>query len=195
MNDIVKIEGDLNALRAGLIGFEVVAQKARPMLSGYAEKVLWRYVKWGQRHIDREDIVQDMLIEMWRAVDEWDSERGTPLLKFVNYRIGAIASRSIIKACGNPRKDRVGNPGVPVHGVDMENMSHDATIDALVDAHMRAQKFAASSTSALAPRIVADIARDLYDDPTFRRDYRWANYRDAVSDINRARMQFNEGAI
>lgn len=98
-----RFESDLLGLRSGELSFESFAGRNRE-----------RFIKWAAHFIDRyrphgldiDDLVQDGLIEAWRAVDGWEEGHGVSIQRRVEYKVGERMDREVKRALGWPRRDR-----------------------------------------------------------------------------------------
>ncbi len=96
-------EQDLLSLRAGALGFAVFERRYRERFRRWAG---YFFERWPQSQLDIDDLVQEGLIEAWRAVDRWDEAAGPTIARFVEYRVGSCMRGQLRKACGNPDKRR-----------------------------------------------------------------------------------------
>jgi hypothetical protein len=94
---------DLLKLRSGEMDFQSFAKKYESKFYAWAKYYFDRY---NPRSIDISDLVQEALLEAWRAVDLWDSERGVDIERFVNYRVGERIDREILRVKGWPKSNR-----------------------------------------------------------------------------------------
>lgn len=99
--------GVLLDLRAGTITFDEATRELRPTLEARAGWFLRNWSWSGQSSIDVEDLFQEMLIELWRAVDNWDPTRAD-LVDFVDASTGRAAQQRLKKVAGypDPRRSR-----------------------------------------------------------------------------------------
>lgn len=95
-------EADLYALRSGELSFDTFSKKYKTVFENWVGYFYRRYTLHG---LDIEDLIQEALIEAWRAVDLWDENRAS-LKKFVCYRVGERIDREIKRSLGWPRKGR-----------------------------------------------------------------------------------------
>jgi DNA-directed RNA polymerase specialized sigma24 family protein len=93
--------GLLEGLRRGEVSFDEAAAGVRTALSLRAERFirLWRWS--GQEGVAPEDLVQDMLVALWRAVDRWDPTRAD-LVVYVDAQLGRACQRRLRKEAGYP---------------------------------------------------------------------------------------------
>lgn len=101
---------ELLALRAGTLSFDDFARSARENVLGRARYFMRRWR--GQVLHDEEDLAQDALLAIWRAVDSWDPERRSrkgelvQITRYVDYHVGKALERKLRKALGWPAKGR-----------------------------------------------------------------------------------------
>jgi DNA-directed RNA polymerase specialized sigma24 family protein len=76
-------KGDLHAVKQGKLQFAVLAKRHRALMCAIARPWLGRCPP----NVGLEDLAQEILLEVWQAIEVWDSERGTPLLNYVRGRI------------------------------------------------------------------------------------------------------------
>lgn len=93
---------DLSDLRNGDLTFDDFAGKYQAKFGKWATHFITR---WPQTVIDHEDLVQEALIEAWRAVDAWDPNRSS-LETFVNFRVGRKLRVELERVLGWPKKAR-----------------------------------------------------------------------------------------
>lgn len=96
---------DLSDLRNGDLTFDNFAKSHKVTFGKWASYFLAR---WPQSSIDHEDLVQEAMIEAWRAVDAWDPERVplAPLESFVRFRVGRKLRIELERVLGWPKKTR-----------------------------------------------------------------------------------------
>jgi DNA-directed RNA polymerase specialized sigma24 family protein len=112
--------GLLEGLRAGTESFDGVARVLRPALEHRAERFL-RVWKWsGQAQLGPDDLVQEMLLELWRAIDRWDPVRTPNVVKYVDAQIGRAATKRLRRVAGYPDPRRRTQPVRQVHLEDLE---------------------------------------------------------------------------
>lgn len=93
---------DLQALRGGTLSFDAFAQRHANRFRRWAAHF---YGRWPTTSLDLEDLVQEGLIEAWRAVDEWRPD-GAPLERFVEFRVGRKLRVELERVLGWPKKSR-----------------------------------------------------------------------------------------
>jgi hypothetical protein len=105
----------LEGLRSGSVSFDRVARAITPALEHRAERFLrvWRWS--GQAQVSAEDLVQAMLLELWRAIDRWDPERTGDVVKYVDAQIGRACTRVLRRVAGYPDPRRARQPLRQVH--------------------------------------------------------------------------------
>lgn len=101
---------DLQALREGGLGFDTFAARHGGRFRRWAAHF---YARWPQTSLDLDDLVQEGLIEAWRAVDAWDPEKAK-LERFVEYRVGRKLRVELERVLGWPKKSRGQKPVRPV---------------------------------------------------------------------------------
>lgn len=115
-------EDELLALRGGTVRFEEFVR--RPEVKAAAiERARYFLRKWPRQDLhDEEDLAQDAMVALWRAVDTWkpiyvgrtvETEEfcgvrfvETPIKRYVEYQVGRVLERKLRKASGYPRKGR-----------------------------------------------------------------------------------------
>lgn len=100
------LSGAFVAFRTGLISFDAVAVLARPHLRERAEYFLGRYHHWNQRMLGVEDLEQEMLLALWRAIDTWDPKKRADLARYIDAKVGSAAEHRLRQACGYPNDKR-----------------------------------------------------------------------------------------
>lgn len=98
-----RFESDLLGLRSGELSFESFAGRNRERFTKWAAYFIDRYRPHG---LDIDDLVQDGLIEAWRAVDGWEEGLGVSIQRRVEYKVGERMDREVKRALGWPRRDR-----------------------------------------------------------------------------------------
>lgn len=101
MTSLTQHQRILEDLRAGHVTFDRVAVTVRDALHSRADRFLKAWGWSGQRSVDAEDLVQEMLVALWRAVDSWDSTRST-LVRYVDAQVGRAAQRRLRQTAGYP---------------------------------------------------------------------------------------------
>lgn len=94
---------DLVALRAGSLTFNRFEATHTARFSRWAAHF---YNRWPQSALDMDDLVQEGLLEAWRAVDEWDPSKPVKLERFVEYRVGRKLRVELERVLGWPKKSR-----------------------------------------------------------------------------------------
>jgi DNA-directed RNA polymerase specialized sigma24 family protein len=132
--------GALEALRAGG-SFDVAARQVRPALELRAERFLriWRWS--GQTSLGVEDLTQEMLVALWRAVDAWDPSKAD-LVRYIDAQLGRACQRRLRQVAGYPDPRRraparqvLAEPSVVVDAIDRareggEDMPPEEALDA-----------------------------------------------------------------
>lgn len=93
--------GLLEDLRAGVVTFDFVARCLRGLLAQRAERFIRLWSWSGQTSIEVDDLVQEMLVGLWRAVDSWDPSR-SGIVRYVDSEIGRAAQKRLRQATGYP---------------------------------------------------------------------------------------------
>lgn len=102
---------DLHRLRDGDLSFNRFAAAHTKRVSRYASGFLHR---WRPRGLRLDDLTQEAMIAIWRAVDEWDPERAS-LIDFVEFRLRRHLRVECERSLGWPcqgRKDRADKPPI-----------------------------------------------------------------------------------
>lgn len=101
---------DLIDLREGRLPFEAFAKRSR---EGLEARARWFIRHWpGQGVLDVPDLVQEMLVTAWSAVDRWDPERldkrgeRVPIERYVDWQVGKRATNMLRWSLGWPRPRR-----------------------------------------------------------------------------------------
>lgn len=179
--------GALEALRAGRAPFAAIAREVRPALELRAERFLrlWRWS--GQTAVGVEDLVQEMLVALWRAVDAWDPSLAD-VVRYVDAQLGRACQRRLRQVTGYPDPRR----SAPVRQVNAEVSAVIEAIDreraalveldaeSAVDARRRAKALLLGLAGlerhvvelVLEGRTLDDATRTIYADPAARIAYR-----------------------
>lgn len=89
--------------RAGRAGFDRVWTVIRSDVEALANRMSRT---WRGSYLSPNDLVQEMAIAIWQALDDWDSDRGNPIGRHVTYRAGNCAEKRLAKSLGWPNKRR-----------------------------------------------------------------------------------------
>lgn len=100
---------DLGALREGRLTFARFAARHGDRFRRWAA---YFYERWPQRTLDVEDLVQEALLEAWRAVDTWDPD-GAAIDRYVEYQVGRKLRVELERVLGWPKKAGARRPGSP----------------------------------------------------------------------------------
>lgn len=186
-------EGELRALRAGSMPFATVARALTPMLTARA---IWFLRRWPQTLLVEVDLLQEMLIAVWRAVDSWNPARSADLPRWVDTQIGRTCELELARASGWPDKRRAPVARqVGVEDVAVLLGGYDASADVELDRRRRVTMIAAQLTpedrevlGVLVSRGVAgaDAADLLYADPSVRMTRCWDSSRHARREVRAA---------
>lgn len=79
------LKADLLRLKAGAISFDEFASNRREEYRRWAG---YFFERWPQREHDVDDLVQEALVETWRAVDKWEADKGAPIDGYVKMMVG-----------------------------------------------------------------------------------------------------------
>jgi hypothetical protein len=181
-------EGELVALRAGSITFSQVARALTPMLTARAA---WFLRRWRQTLLVESDLVQEMLIAVWRAVDTFDPMRSADLPRWVDTQIGRAAEVELARAAGWPDKRRkpvarqahVEDVAVLVGGYEP---SVETELDRGRLVTRLAERLTPADQSVLAALVQTGggkIAETMYADRSVRLERCWDSGRHAHADV------------
>jgi hypothetical protein len=107
----------LLGLRAGQVPYEELAEAATPVLEARGRRVLRLWETTGHAYyLSVADLVQEQLLQLWRAVDRWDPTRGPDLVRYVDAELGRGTRAVLRKACGYPDARRQSQPARRVAG-------------------------------------------------------------------------------
>lgn len=185
-SNLVAHRGALEALRKGEATFDAVARACRPALEFRAERFLrvWRWS--GQTSIGQEDLVQEMLVALWRAVDSWDPCRAD-LVRYVDAQLGRACQRRLRQVAGYPDPRR----SVPARQVyaDVtlileEVVAANVDAESATDARRRAQALIGGLVGldrhvvelVLEGRSIEETTRTIYADKVARITYQLDSY-------------------
>ncbi len=183
--------GELAALRAGSLSFDDVQRVLTPLLTARA---VWFLRRWRQTLLTEHDLVQEMLLAVWRAVDTFDQERTRhDLVWWVDRAVGRAAELELARAAGWPDKRRT--PVLRQVGVEDVTVligGYDVATDDDIDRRRRVTRLAAR----LAPEDrqvfgvlvsrgfgAAKIADELYRDPRVRLERCWDSTQHARREV------------
>lgn len=176
----------LEALRSGGTTFDRVARAVRPALELRADRFLrlWRWS--GQTSVDVEDLVQEMLVQLWRAVDAWDPTRAD-LVRFVDAQLGRACQRRLRHVAGYPDPRRSAparqvsaDAGAIVDAIDRARDENDPSAEEVLHARRRAKALVLGLAGldrhvvelVLEGRTLDEATRAIYADPDARIAYR-----------------------
>ena len=135
------IKRDLLALRSGELTFDAFFPIAKPVLEARAT---WFVRRWSQSLYAVDDLVQELAIDLWRAVDSWDPSRCADIVRYVDSEVGRCGQRRMRYACGwpDPRRsapaqqvwvesveDHLGSVPATAEATAMEREIGDAFVD------------------------------------------------------------------
>lgn len=183
----------LEALRWGKVPFTRVALAVRPALELRAERFLrlWRWS--GQTSIGAEDLVQEMLLCLWRAVDAWDPQKAD-VVRYVDAQLGRACQRRLRQVAGYPdprRRDPArqvnADPSVVIDTIDRERDGVEIDAVDVLAARRRAQSVVGELAGlerlvvelVLDGRSLDETTRAIYADPHTRITYRMDSMRHA----------------
>lgn len=180
----MSFEQDLLSLRAGTLGFDTFARTYRERFTRWAG---YFFERWPQSQHDMTDLIQEGLIEAWRAVDRWDPSRGVKIDRFVEYRVGERMYAPLRKALGNPDKRRgfkvvrfVSMDYLPTRFHGAQETAQEARLDAEVLCHGLEGLERDVAAGVLLGANHKAVAAHLYNDPNRRREYRFDSQEHAV---------------
>jgi DNA-directed RNA polymerase specialized sigma24 family protein len=113
---------DLLRLYDGSIQFEEFVKLNKKYVFTIVNNLYSMYKAKVRYSLDVEDLLQEALLEVWRAVDLWIEEKGKALSSYVIARIKTRIDNCIKKSLGWPRKDR---PPVAIRAFSYETASED----------------------------------------------------------------------
>lgn len=186
----------LLALRGGTMSFGALMREMRELLEARAA---WFHRRYRQTLLTPADLVQEMSLAVWRAVDAWDPERrdrkGEPIsiVRFVDYQVGKAATLELTRAMGWPdkRRKQVAQQ-VGVEDVTELLGGYEPTVEMEIDRASRVTRIEAQLhpvdrqvLGVVVSRGVGavDAARVLYADRDVRLQCRWDCARDARRDV------------
>lgn len=188
-SNLAASRGLLEGLRRGEVTFEAVVRGVRQALELRAERFcrLWRWS--GQTSVGAEDLVQEMLIALWRAVDSWDPARAD-LVRYVDAQLGRACQRRLRQVAGYPDPRRRA-PARQIHAdvVDELERAPGVELDAVdvLDARRAAEALLHDLAGlerhvvelCLEGRSLDEMTRVIYADRAARVQYRMDSMRHA----------------
>lgn len=184
---------DLLELAAGLITFDAFAAVHASRFRRWAGYYFDRFRPTG---LDVEDLVQEGLLEAWRAVDMWDPAKAgayaPDLPRFVEYRVGRKMRVECERVLGWPDKRR-GNKAVRPLSLSLLCLE-EATTDSQALARAELSEALLRVPAGLRREVVAGVglgmtlhvvAAHLYADPKKRDLYGFESREDAVRRVRR----------
>lgn len=194
MSNLNPFRSLLEGLRAGDVSFEVVVKKVRPALEFRASYFIKRWGWSGQAAIDAEDLIQEMTIALWRAVDSWDPARAG-VVPYVDMQLGRTCTRRLREVTGYPDPRRsapatrayIEPSGPLVEAAAREVGGRVYLIDEIAGAAERARELLGElagvdrdvTALVLAGRTLDETTREIYADPEKRLAYRMDSIKDA----------------
>lgn len=176
---------DLESLRSGKLSFHTFTLNHRERFYRWSRYFFDRY---RPRGIDIDDLVQEALLEAWRAVDSWIPSR-SPIDKFVQYRVGERIDREIKRSTGWPKKDRPKKPTI-LYNVDISNIGVEAVVSSLERLELEEvvstlelpiERDVTTGVGLGAP--IRVVAAYLYDDTNRRSKYKFDNRDQAIKKV------------
>lgn len=180
----MSFSSDLEALRAGSITFNTFA---RTHDSRFRRWAAYYFERWPQRALCVADLVQEGLLEAWRAVDAWDPTRGVALERFVEYQVGRRLRMELERVLGWPKKSRGTKAVRPISANVPAFANGDTVQDRIESGALTPEDLATIESAAAACKdpFEADVIRGigrgmspavlatyLYEDPDRRVAYR-----------------------
>ena len=182
-----KFQRDLESLREGKLSFHAFTNNHTTRFHKWARYFFERYNPSG---IDIDDLVQEALLEAWRAVDSWDPTR-SPIDKFVQYRVGERIDRELKRVKGWPKKGRPEKPQT----IYMNEIDYSVLEDKVVlspSDRIELEQVVCSLKTSLEQDVVAGVglgaplrvvAAYLYRDSKKREDYKFQDRDQAVRTV------------
>ena len=182
-------ENDLLELRAGALTFDTFAARHASRFRRWAGYYIDRF---RPPALDREDLVQEALLEAWRSVDTWDSTRGVELSRFVEYRVGRKLRVECERVLGWPDRRR-GKRAVRPLSLSLVRLDELASSSSPL-VRLELEESLRGVQGGLRRDVVAGVglgmglhvvAAHLYDDPEKRARYGFESREDAVRRVRR----------
>ena len=180
---------DLHDLRSGNLSFQSFAQRHRERFHRWSAYFFERYRPNG---LDISDLVQEALLEAWRAVDLWNLNRGVSIERFVEYKVGSKIDHEIRRVRGWPKKGR----SIPAIQID-DTAALDTAVNRSLSPSKRLQLEGVART--LPTQIERDVAvgvglgaslrvvaAHLYTDPDKRLEHEFDSRDHAVRKVRSA---------
>jgi DNA-directed RNA polymerase specialized sigma24 family protein len=129
------MQAELEALRAGVITFDQFQRQTHSQWEKYASMLLRRWRS--PEGVEREDLVQEMMIAVWKSLPDWRPDGGKPLGEWVTYRAIDKAKKWLHKQRDAKRRDDKAPGRYPLRFTqvvrgDYTNEPEDQVIERLV---------------------------------------------------------------
>lgn len=166
----------LHACRCGWVTFDEFERGTRSTwekLAGYF------YRRWPeQASVSQQDVAQEVLLAVWRAVMKWDPHRGVSIERFVWYQAGVAGQRAMARAHSYSRVHGV-RWHVPLPKQEQAAPAQQHRVAAAREhLEMESRRPAVRgslerevATALLEGRSLEDVAREVYADPVSRYEY------------------------
>lgn len=184
-----KFQCDLRDLRAGTLSFDAFASNHRERFQRWAGYFFERYRPNG---LDLDDLVQEALLEAWRAVDIWNSSKGSSIDRFVEYRVGERIDREIRRVRGWPKKGR-SNPAVQIDSPFSIEIADNRSISP--SKRLELERVASTLPSSIERDVAVGVglgaslrvvAAHLYTDPDKRLEHEFDSKDHAIRKVRKA---------
>ena len=203
----------LLALRAGELDFDEFASRHADNFEKMAGHFI---VRWNPEYLTVDDLVQEGLLEAWRAVDSWDPTKTPSIVRYVEYQIGKRLRLECERVLGWPRKATEKRAGKdPIRSRSFERgeqgeetvgfqkrgrairclpaLSTTQTPEDAVLGTEATQTFAGLERDAVAGVVakapIKTIAQRIYSDPQRRREYGLSSLDETIRVVRRAIKQ------
>lgn len=179
----------LHALRAGFVSFGEFESGTRRTWEKLAAYFFRRWPE--QSTVSEEDVKQDILLAVWRAVREWDPERGVSIERYVWYAAGVAGQRAMKRAHSYSRVHGV-RWSLPLPKREQAVPAQQARVAEVRGVLARWVGESRSSMERevalglLEGRTLGEVARDVYDDPVTRYEHWLMSEEEAVSRVRSA---------
>lgn len=190
---------DLLSLRDGRLDFDGFGRRHAARFRRWAG---YFYNRWPQSILDLEDLIQEGLIEAWRAIDEWDPDKTADPVRFVEFRVGSRITTELQRVLGWPRKATARRKGkdpirplsTAVPGVELEVgrklVEDGSSVTRLLEVGEIVEKVPDDLTREIATGVAMGmsleiVAGRLYEDPDRRLAYEFDSFDEAVRKVRR----------
>jgi len=199
-------------LRAGDVSFEHAARDLRHALEVRARRFsrTWSWSGQTSAQVDVDDLVQEMLLELWRAVDRWDPKRRdrtgklVTIVRYVDGQIGRAATKRLRHAAGYPDPRRKTQPARRVHVEDIVDVggAELAVQEDVAALRERAREVVARLDGidrcvvelVVLGHTLAEAADQIYRDPDLRIAHRMDSEQDARRMVDEAAKRMTRAA-